>query len=446
MFLEYFKYAYNNAFRYPRRFVALIIGVALATFGILSLLAVTTNLQKSNDHKIYELEHGNINVNQLFVLPQTIEKPVSEEFLAQINSYPEVDKAYYFEDFSYYLWQYDYLIPWINLDSKLNLELKSILLDINSAKEYGLAEKIVYGSYFTDNPNEVILSISVLKAFIKEEEVFNNNLVVLTDSIRQGLKQGKGEAFTPDELIGETVSFTYNFNFELDEEKNYKVTEPESVDLIVVGIFDPSIGYQTIGDAWLPIELKESLSKLESNQNTAMGKQIIVRAASVATINNLKKSIEMLGFATAPTIEENTSVQNQLIETTVRKLFMQIALVATIIISLISLMVTIVLMITERQYDFFLRRALGADKNKIVFLFTIEIFFITFVASLFGLLLTLLFLQSGLDELLDFSFYLAGGVAFLTIIGIPLVSVLVSAILLNNSFKKQVNIGLARGS
>lgn len=452
---EYLKYAYNNSFRYPNRLLALLIALALATFGILSLVSVTFNLQKTNSQMIDELENKNVNTKQLYLTAKTIEKPVEANLLDEIEQIPEVDGGYYFEEFSYYLWQHSYMLPWIKLDEKLNLELQPIMLDTNSAKEYGLEDKLLYGSYFTDNPNEIILSLDVVNRFINQDEVFNDNgYIILSEANRQDLKSGEGESINPEDLVGQTIEFYYDFNFMVDKETYekpmYKIADPKSIELKIVGIYDPTIGYQTIGDAWLPLSLKESFNGLNTdssvynNDNSSLSGQIALKTTDPTYLEGVQKKIADLGYYAKPTIKKNVQIQNEITQRKVYQNFYQLALLSAIIISLVSLIVMITLSIAERKYDFTLQRTLGAGKKQLFLLFGLELSFIALIGTISGLWLTLIFLQSGLDRLLGFSFYLNGYLTLTVLIIIPTLTLIIALIQLNNSYKKQIASELAR--
>ena len=450
MLLEYIAYGYNNAFRYPRRFLTIVIGVALSTFSILSMLSVTTNMHRLNEHLLFSLENSDVNYNQSYIQPQTFENPVTKTTLEQALSIKEVESGYYFEDFSYYIWQYEYLLPWFELKNNLNLELKSIFLDVSSAMDYGLNNKIIYGSYFSDDPNEIIISENVLNRFIHEVQVFKDGYIILPENIRSDLSDGEGESINPEDIIGQSITFTYNFDFELDttnqEEPLYKMSNPKSIDLKVVGIFDPSQGFQTLGEAWIPLSLKEKLTGLDIDSlDSKMSGQIALKANDPSQVESIQQKVKDMGYYSILTLEGKPNITNEILQRNVHKFFYNLATISIIIVAIISLMIIGSLMISERKYDFTLQRAIGAAKKQIIILYAIEMFYISVIGVLFGLIFTLIFLQSGFDILVGFNFFLYGNITIMTITFIPIITLILSVIQLNNSFKKQTATGLAEG-
>jgi len=447
--MEYFRYAYNNAFRYPRRLITLIIAVALATFGILSIVSVTTNLQRMNDEMIIELENNNINTKQLYIKAQTLDAAVNQELLPKVNALAESESGYYFEKFSEYLWKYSYLFPWFEIENKINLELDSILLD-TSAKEYGLADKIINGRYFSDDPNEIILSVDLLQRFINKQEVIQSEEVVLTDVDRTNVNKGGGEIIDPEDILGKTIDFTYDGLFRIETD-SYKVSETESLSLKVVGIFDPNDGYQTIGDSWIPLSIKgEFVSKnsefaVYNPSNGSLSGQIAIRAQNPTLITGLKQNITDMGYIATPTVAEDVYVKNQITQQIVYKHLYQLALYSAIAISLVSLIVMITLIVAERKYDFILQRTIGAGKTQLYTLFVLELLITSLIGSMSGLWMTLVFLQTGLDKLIGLSYYLNGYIAALTIVAVPLLTVIIGILQLNSSFKSIISVELARG-
>ena len=452
--MEYLRYAYNNAFRYPKRLITLIIAVALAIFGILSIVSVTTNLQRMNDEMIIELENNNINTKQLYIKAQTLDAAVNKELLSKVNALTESESGYYFEKFSDYLWRYSYLFPWFEIENKINLELDPILLD-TSAKEYGLADKIIYGRYFSDDPNEIILSVDLLQGFINKQEVFHTGEVVLTDSERTNLKKGGGEIIDPEDILGKSIDFTYDALFGIETDSNnkvlYTISETESLSLKVVGIFDPNVGYQTIGDSWIPLSIKEEFVSKNSKfavynpANVSLSGQIAIRAHNPTLITGLKQNITNMGYIAVPTVAEDVYVKNQITQQIVYKNLYQLALYSAIAISLVSLIVMITLIVAERKYDFILQRTLGAGNKQLYTLFVLELLITTLIGSLSGLWLTLVFLQTGLDKLIGLSYYLNGSIAALTIGAVPLLTVIIGILQLKSSFKSIISVELARG-
>ncbi|WP_442601954.1 ABC transporter permease [Paenibacillus sp. KN14-4R] len=441
---EYISYAYRNALRYPKRLLTMMIGIALATFCILSLLSIVTTTSAVDKHTISEMETKNVNYKQVDIAPKTVDQVVTPELIKEFQSSSAVSKAYYYEDLSYNLWYFKFLIPWMSWKSKLNIEMSPIMLDVAAAKEYGLDQKIVAGKYFSGDPNEIIISQDLLSKFTEQEKVLQGQDVIISESLRKELIAGKGDRVKEEELIGQSVSFVYA----LDWVTERNILDTYSVPLKVIGVFDPKIGSQTQGDVWLPLGIKASLRKLDfTSQMSKLSGKMAVQATDVTATNQVITQADQLGFLAGKTLQMDGLMSKILTSSKVQNWIYKIALIIAVIISVVSLIVICYLVISSKVYEFILQRALGLTRSQLIGLFSIEMCMIAVLGSLLGLLLTLLLLNTNLNQLLslNMSMYLSGSLTVLVLVSIPLIVLLLAFLLIHRASRTQLSLGLARG-
>lgn len=142
-------------FRFPNRFWTIIVTVSLATFCLLGLTAMIQTAKNYNEHKIESLTEENINYQQFIVQTTNLDEKVDPNQVSDLVDKMGAQSGYYFEDLSTFIWDYDYLIPWINFNDQLLLETKPMMVGLDNDAT-ALKDKIKYGEYFTGDPNEII--------------------------------------------------------------------------------------------------------------------------------------------------------------------------------------------------------------------------------------------------------------------------------------------------
>ncbi len=449
MLIEYIKYAYNNAFRYPKRFWTMIGGVALSTFCILSLLAVITSIQSYNNHISTSLQNQNMNNKQWCIAPKSADTPVTISDLTEYQSLDGIEKAYYSEELSYYLYQSAAYIPWIEWNGLMNLSLNPILLDVGSAREYGLEDKLIEGSFFSGSPDEIILSKQVLQRFIKSDEVIQDKAIILDGETQVSASDGRGIVLKPSEIVGKTIELVYDMRFDFDRPKDSSlvyIESTKSIPLKVVGIYDPTVGYETKGDAWLSLALKQRLHGLDlTAESSQLSGQITLRVSNPTETQPVIDQAKKMNVDAKRTLEEDASIASALKLKKVENILYTFAFYTALIVSIISLIMICSLKIAERQYDITLQRSLGASKREISTFFSFEMLFVSSIGVMFGLLFTLLFLTSNVNELIGIYFYLDGSMTMKTMIIIPIVTLVISYVQIQLILRRQIILGLAKG-
>jgi ABC-type antimicrobial peptide transport system permease subunit len=420
----------------------MVMGIALATFSILYLFSVVTNLQMNNKYAMQDITNQNPNYMQFTVSTKTIDLPVTRDISKLLSKLDGIEKSYYYEDMSYHLWQYEYLAPWIEWDKKLLIEMQPILLDVTEAQEYGLDKKVIYGKYFSGDPNEIIISLELFNRFVAKSSVIQDNISIIPESYRASLKKGNGTKINPQDLIGQVVPFMYAIDF---GEKFPEMKSLNSVPLKVVGIFDPGIGYQTQGDVWLPLTLKSSLSKLDvtSPATSASGK-MTVRINDDSFSSGFIESMDNSGYFVTRSYQLDGSDKTQLSRLKVQQVFYSYGYITAVIISLVSFIVICFLVISGRKYELILQRALGLTKQKMFLLFSLEMCIISAIGTIFGLFSVLVLINCGNKLLFHTNYYLPGDITLLVVGAVPLIVTGISYVLIRYTIRTNIAISLAR--
>lgn len=434
------KYAYNHIHRFPASFGIMVICIALSTFCILSSYSIVEDLKIRNQSLIARANQQ-VNYNQLEIATKTVDRPVTEQTLEKALSIEGAVQGYYYEDLSYYLWQYGYLAPWIEWNEQLNIELSPILLNVQQAQAYGLDQKIVYGQYFSGAADEAIISLELFNKFIHKDKVIQDNKSIISEENRNLVKRGSGESIDLGELVGESVSFMYAIEF---GDEFPQLTTLHSTPLKIIGVYDPDIGYKTQGDVWLPMDIKERLTALDfANPESNFSGKAVIRTDNITDATALLSDQNLADFLMKRT-ESLGTMEYGFTMGKVQQSFYSLAFTVSVVISLVSVMITTLLMITRRTYEFILQRALGMSRGKQVRIFTIEIFIVATIGTLLGLLITLVLLQSGLLDSIGFYLYLPGSTTLLVIILIPFIVAFIAYLFLLMIFRKPIASGLVK--
>lgn len=434
------KYAYNNMHRFPASFGIMVICIALSTFCILTSYSIVEDLKIRNQSLIAQANQ-NVNYNQLEIATKTVDRPVTEQTLEKALSIEGAVQGYYYEDLSYDLWQYGYLAPWIEWNDRLNIELSPILLNVQQAQAYGLDQKIVYGRYFSGAADEAIISLELFNKFIHKDKVIQDNKSIISEEDRNLVKRGSGESVDLGELVGESVSFMYAIEF---GDEFPQLTTLHSIPLKIVGVYDPDAGYKTQGDVWLSMDIKERLTALDfAKPESNFSGKAVIRTNNIVDATALLSDQNLADFLMKRTEPLGTMDYGFTMDK-VEQSFYSLSFVVSVIISLVSVMITTLLMISRRTYEFILQRALGMSRGKQIRIFVIELFIVSAIGALLGLLITLVLLQSGLLDSIGFYLYLSGSTTLLVITLIPLIVTFIAYLFLLMIFRKPIASGLVK--
>lgn len=439
--MDYIKYSYQNIQRFSVSFSIMMICVALATFCILSVYSIV-EVQKIYRENAISQSNKNMNYNQLEIATKTVDRPVTMKTMEDTISLEGVVSGYYYEDLSYYLWQYEYLAPWLEWENNLNLDLSPILINVDQAQEYGLDKKIVHGRYFSGDPNEVIISRDLYNKFIHKDKVIQDNKGIISEEDRNNLKKGSGESIDLSKLVDQKVSFMYAIDF---EELFPEFRGLHSIPLTVVGVYDPGIGYKTQGNVWLPITIKEKLTALDfSKPESIFSGKAVIRSDNLLDSTKLMANQEFANLLVKRTETPNYLERSSNLFSLAQNTFNSLSFVVSVIISVICVIGTSLLIIVRRNYDFILQRALGIARSKQILLFTVEILIVTIMGSLLGLFLTLALLQSGLLDAIGFNLFLPGSTTLLVVLLIPLIATCIAFLSLLFVSRRQISLGLTK--
>ncbi|MFZ3579186.1 ABC transporter permease [Virgibacillus sp. DJP39] len=447
MIVEYIKSAYSNMFRFPNRFWTIIVTVSLATFCLLGLTSMIQTAKSYNQHKVESLMAENINAQQYIVQTASIEKEVDPNQVSTLTDIVGAQSGYYFEDLTKFIWDYDYLIPWINFNDQLIIETKPMMVGLES-NATALKEKIKLGGYFTGDPNEIIISEKLLNQFIKSSEVIDGKVIVINDSRRAALKNGEGIKVTPKAILGESIDLVYKIKFQVNEEAgSYTVNSRKSVPLKVVGVYDPKIGYQTPGNVWLPLNLKNDLEGFNSEDltNNLSGK-IALQHNTPFLSSGINDQIRELGLSIHQSEEPNRFFESSIKGNQVRQWMYSVILVSSIILGITCIVVISYLISSERRYEFQLLRALGASVRQVRKLFLIELFFVSGIGSLLGLMISLFVANNTtISEWIGVKILLDGWITIIIVCLLPILSTLIGFLNVSLGVKRDVSFTLKLG-
>jgi hypothetical protein len=443
MIFEYIRHAYHNAFRYPVRFLSMVSGIALATFCILYLVSAVDSQYDNNRYAIRSITEQNLNYTQFTLSTKTVNRPVTGETLEQAAALQGVKKGYYYEDMSFYLWQYEYLAPWIEWENKLLIEMQPIMVDVTGAQEYGLEDKVIYGRYFSDDPHEMMISADLFNHFVQKNAVIQSNTSIITEEHRASIKKGNGTPVDPQSLVGQVVPFMYAIDFGEDIRQ---IKELHSVPLKVVGVFDPGIGYETQGNVWLPLSLKSSLPKLDlTSLATGASGKLAITIENDSYSGKLTGYAEKAGYFVSRSFQLSAADKSTLSGLKMQQPFYSYSLIIAVIISLIGFIVICFLVISGRKYELLLQRALGLTKSKTILLFSLEICIISIIGTMLGLVIVLALINGGSKWLFHSNYYLPGDITLLVVGGLPILATGISYVMIVYSSRTPISIGLARG-
>lgn len=273
-------------------------------------------------------------------------------------------------------------------------------------------------------------------------------LIVIDDSKREVLKKGAGIKVNPEAILGKSIDLTYKIGSQVDKEKgSYYINSKKSVPLKVVGVYDSETGYQTPGNVWLPLNLKSELEgfNTEGLAGNLSGKIALQHSTFflTSTDNNIVKD---LGLSIHHFKEPDMFFESAINGNQVREWMYSLILLASIILGITCIVVISYLISSERRYEFQLSRALGASVKQVRRLFLLELFFVSGIGSLVGLMISLVIANSTvISEWIGVKILLDGWLTIVIVSLLPILSTLIGFLNVSLGVKRDVSFTLKLG-
>lgn len=351
----------ENAWRARLRTTLTLIGVAIASGALVSMIGFILGLREQVETPINQLGLlSNIEVRPISNPQETTKSPpLNKAMLKQIEAIDGVDVAY----------------PDFRL-SKIELtygEVTKETLAFGLPRETGMLsmsrDLLVAGDFFTlGGGNEVVLGMNLL-----EQLGFDSPAAAVGQTVQfaaGGLVQQEGEAF---------------------------VYEDEQLQLTIVGVFDPP-GFATSlnGDAiLLPVDImtkmpsswmEEGLNQLRTRDGRVQHgySRVIVRADSPTTVTRVQKKLEAMGYHTLSVMDRMQDIRKFFV-------FMEALLAAVgtvaLVVAGIGILNTLTMTVMERYQEIGIYKSIGASNGDIRWMFLVEAAVVGLLGGVGGLLL-----------------------------------------------------------
>ncbi len=397
------RLGFSNLWRMKLRSSLTILGVVIGIGALTSMVSFGTGMQKN----IFDTVAANDLFTNITVTPRRVDtddfdvseakkmadsllhesKPLTDSTLTQIQALAGVEIAYP---------RIEFPVKVKLFDDSTNLRVLALPAALAKYKPYN---DLLAGEYFSsDTTSAIIIGQNVLYRRFKIKLKDGPEQLTTADSAR-GVK-----LLPPDSILGKTIrvisisvnptimgqmlgSFTGMADLPLGE----SITE-----LTVIGIlksnnnFGPNMGQ---GNLIIPIGTANSIPRLGfSNVWELLNKrggnnsydQIMVRAADMKVLDDVKKSLEKMNVGVYSISDQLRELRNAFL--IINSILGAIGAIALIVAGL-GIVNTMVMSILERTREIGIMKSIGGSEREIRLIFFVEASVIGFVGAILGLLL-----------------------------------------------------------